>query len=445
MTLSAATALVPRVEIRLREPLAETTALLGVAAWCSQFTPSISLELPATVLLEVSGSLRLFKGLPAILRAHRTGLAAMGYTASIACTATPKAASWLAQAGREIAVTDSARLSAALAKLPITFVADDGDTVAALSNIGISTLGELLLLPRAGVARRFGARLLDEIDRALGRTPDPHRWYVPPASFKAGIELQAEVSETERLQFAVKRLILQLSGYLAGRAAAVQCFTMRLQHREQRSTDVAVGLVAPSRDADHFMLLLRERLERIALTEPVIALSLQAEDIKPLVQDNLSLFQDDTQSAGDWQRLIERLRSRLGNEAVQGLALRPEHRPEDASTTAELRVSIMRSAQTTMASRAELGTRPFWLLEQPKLLPGIHALPQYGGALKLLAGPERIESGWWDGRDVKRDYFVARTKTDALVWIYRERLAEKSSSSAQPWSQGRWYLHGLFA
>jgi protein ImuB len=61
-------------------------------------------------------------------------------------------------------------------------------------------------------------------------------------------------------------------------------------------------------------------------------------------------------------------------------------------------------------------------------------VPSLEGPLELLAGPERIESGWWDGGDVARDYFVARMQNEALVWIYRE------------WrGAGGWYLHGVFA
>jgi protein ImuB len=315
-----------------------------------------------------------------------------------------------------------------------------------LANIGVTTLGQLAALPRAGVARRFGKPLLAELDRAAGRMPDPRRWHQPPAYFKAGIELPSEATEADRLLFAAKRLVLQLEGYLAGRAAAVSRFTLKLRHREERATDVAIGLVTPSRDSGHFLLLLRERLERVALAEPVVSLRLEAEDIKPLAQENQSLFQDGRHGAGDWPRLIERLRSRLGNDAVQALELRPEHRPELASSHAE----PGEKAVGTRCLAPRFGARPLWLLEQARALSEVHAVPLYGGKLKLLAGPERIESGWWDGKDVKRDYFVAATQDHALVWIYRERLAGERWSGLSgtsingSWLHGRWFLHGLF-
>nr|PZN02322.1 MAG: hypothetical protein DIU74_08145 [Pseudomonadota bacterium] len=59
-------------------------------------------------------------------------------------------------------------------------------------------------------------------------------------------------------------------------------------------------------------------------------------------------------------------------------------------------------------------------------------MPHYEGPLKLLMGPERIQSGWWDGAYERRDYFIAQTPARALLWIYR--VAARG-----------WYLHGWFA
>ena len=398
-----------------------------LAAWCSQFTPKVSLAAPATVLLEVTASLKLFKGLPAILRAQRSGLKAMGHTAAIAVAPTPTAAAWLARAGVQKQV-EASRLPARLSVLPVTLLEAEAKTFEALANIGVRSLGELLALPRAGVARRFGNSLLDQVDRALGLRPDPRTWYVLPQGFRAAIELPAEVNNAEQLIFAARRLVLQLCGYLLGRAAGVQRFSLELRHEAQAATLCVIGLVAPAADAGHFMRLLRERLQRTALPGPVSGMVLTADSIDLLPQNSMSLFQDGVQDDGEWQELVEHLRARLGKDAVTGLALCAEHRPECASVAVEPR------GKPAAAGSAWFGDRPSWLLAQAVALPEHHELPQYQGQLKLLAGPERIEAGWWDGGDVKRDYFVACNPGGALLWIYRERQYA-----------GRWYLHGFFA
>jgi protein ImuB len=65
--------------------------------------------------------------------------------------------------------------------------------------------------------------------------------------------------------------------------------------------------------------------------------------------------------------------------------------------------------------------------------------------LRLLAGPQRIETGWWDAvpaGPAVRDYFIARSDHAGLLWVYRERPDTDPEAQAGP---ARWYLQGLYA
>ena len=425
MVVQAALALAPALRVAPRDPASETEALLGVAGWAAQFTPGVAIQFPDCVLLEVSGSLKLFGGLESLLERLREGLTEMGWNAMLASAPTPRAAFWLVLAEKQKFIGSVAELEPALATLPVGVLRCGDETLAAFEAIGVRTLGELRALPREGVARRFGQRLLDDSDRALGRLPDPRNFFVPPARFGAAIELPAEVTQAEALLFAARRLIVQLAGFLAARSGGVQRFVLSLRHRDKAPAEIAIGLVAPSRDAEHFTLLVRERLARLELAAPVRELALKADDVVPLPGRNLGLALEQGKPPGQWEHLVERLRARLGTEAVCGIASRAEHRPERAGVIADA---------GQKQSQLDFGERPFWLLESPRPLAEIGAVPHHDGPLELLVGPERIESGWWDGDDVARDYFVARMQNEALVWIYREWRGE-----------GGWYLHGVFA
>jgi protein ImuB len=425
MAVPAALALAPRLRLVARDPAAETEALLGVAGWAVQFTPSVAIEFPDGVLLEISGSLKLFGGLESLLERLSRGLAEMGWSSALAGAPTPRAAFWLAWVGEQKFIGSLADLEPVLATLPLEVLRCNDETLAAFEAIGVRTLGELRALPREGVARRFGQGPLTELDRALGRLSDPRNFFVPPARFVAAIELPAEVTQAEALLFAARRLIVQLSGFLAARSGGVQRFVLSLRYRDKAATEIAIGLVAPSRDTEHFTLLLRERFSNLAFAEPVRKIALQADDVVPLPGRNLGLLLEQGKPLGQWEHLVERLRSRLGADAVYGFVLRAEHRPERAVAAAGLGAG---------QSQIDFGERPFWLLDRPRPLQEISAVPHYEGPLDLLAGPERIESGWWDGDDVARDYFIARTQNESLVWIYRERRGENG-----------WYLHGIFA
>ncbi len=282
-------------------------------------------------------------------------------------------------------------------------------------SIGISTVGELLRLPREGLARRCGRRLLDDLDRALGSTPEVHEFFVPPARFAAKLELPAEVTHAEGLLFAARRLLAQLEGLLTARHAGIRSFVFQLIHSPKRISTVQIGLASPARDAERLAGLLRERLAALPLAAPVEAIGLEAADFTPLAGRSAELFGDAAAEAEGWARLLERLRARLGHDAVCGLTCYPDHRPEHAWRRVE-------PGDWEPREFTPPGPRPVWLLEPRKL--------EESGFV-LLAGPERIECGWWDGDDARRDYFIARLEEFSLGWIYREG--------------GDWYLHGLFA
>ena len=423
MPVTAALALAPGLRLRERDAAAETEALLGIAAWAMQCTPNVALDFPDLLLLEVSGSLKLFGGLREIEARLRQGLAAMGYSARLAAAPTARAASWFARAGRQCLIADAALLEGEISALPLSVLQCAEEE--ALASIGACRIGDLLALPRDGLARRFGQGLLAALDQALDRLPDPRGFCVLPEKFCAAIELPAEATQAEALLFAARRLLAQLEGFLAARAAGTRRLALTLSHRAVPATRIELGLVAACREARHFALLLRERLQQTALPEPVSTIALEVQAIEPLEHSNQSLFSDELRQEGNWPRLVERLRSRLGAAAVYGIGLCADHRPECASAEAEPGAKQL---------ALDFNPRPFWLLERPQALEEKESVPCHHGPLRLLAGPERIESGWWDGADMARDYFIARATDEALLWVYRERSPA-----------GAWYLHGIFS
>jgi protein ImuB len=392
--------------VALRFPLLPQATLEAIGAWACQFTPKVSLEPPQALLLEVEGSLRLFGGLPFLKQKLQSGLEEMGFNAALATAATARAALWLSCAGCE-RIDDVA----------LEVIGRD-ETQEFLRSIGMHTVGDLSSLPREGLAQRCGRRLLDEIDYARGTLPEPRAFFEPPPRFNARLELPAPVVHAEGLAFAARRLLVQLEGLLAARQAGVRRFTLVLLD-EEAETRVDVGLASPARDAERFTRLLQEKFSSLQIARPVEAIRIEAADFVALDAFTAGMFGDAAAEAEDWARLAERLRARLGHDAVCGLATHPDHRPEHAWRRVE-------PGEWDPHEYRQPGPRPLWLLEPRKIKEG---------EFVTLAGPERIESGWWDGDEASRDYFVARLSDGALGWIYRE--GDLSSV--------HWFLHGLFA
>lgn len=419
---------------------ADTAALSRLAEIAGGFTSRVSLEPPDAVLLEVRGSFRLFGGAQSLCRQLLERCRATGFSLQWSLAPTPLAALVLARAGQGTIVLARDRLMGLLAPLPLTLLRWPHSTLERLDAVGVRTLGAALRLPRAGFAQRFGPDLLCALDRLTGAAPEPRRSFAPRERFRAEVEPAFELRTAALVLQHLEPLLHELEHFLRARQAGIDLLMLRLQHRYQPATRFDLRLATPELQAGHFSGLLSLQLSRLVLPAPVTRCALRSGVLQPYVTRSESVWRPGEHGGGagrEGSALIERLRARLGNEAVYGLCLVPEHRPERAFGIAEPgRASASaRSAPGFtphgftphgLTTRG-LGRRPLWLLREPEVF--IDA----SSRLSLLDGPERIETGWWDGRDVARDYYIARDESGAELWVYRERRAPHA-----------WYLHGVF-
>jgi protein ImuB len=301
-----------------------------------------------------------------------------------------------------------------------------------------------MALPRPGVAERFGPEVLLVLDRALGRAPEPRTAFVPPARFDARLPLPAETADLTALRFGLARLVRDLADFLAPACAAVDALTLHLVPERGPAQEIEAHLAAPERDRDLLLMVLTTRLERLALARPVVELRLRTPDTVPLAARDRALFGGEDRAEA-FAPLLERLRARLGVQAVGGLSMAPDHRPERA-----WRVCPPGEAGPDLPP----APRPVWLLDPPEPLPVVRGRPWLGGPpgqggrpgqggpsgrggrLALAAGPERIEGGWWDGHDVARDYYRAEDGAGGHHWVFRDRKGH---------GEAGWFRHGLFA
>ncbi len=432
MGLAAARAIAPTLSVAARDPVREAEALEALACACGRFTPRLALVPPAALLLEIGGCLRLFGGLDNLLAAARTDIEMQGFRVQAAVAPTPQGALWLAQAtgGDDVPrCLDMPGLGAVLDALPLMSLDLPPATQELLAGFGVRRLGEARRLPQAALAKRIGAAAVLALARAYGEAPDPRRDFVFPERFAQGIELPAPVDNAASLLFAARRLTTALAGWLAAHQAGIQSCRLRLEHRDAPPTDVELRFAAITRDGARLERVLRERLERMALVAPVENLRLEVDAVEALPGASAALFDTAGGGMAGMAALVERLRARLGEAPVHGIACVADHRPECATQA----VGEGREADAEAA-----GPRPFWLLPRPEPLPERDGRPWRNGPLRLLAGPERIESGWWDAGeaagDARRDYFVALTADARWAWVFRELRPP-----------GGWFLHGWFA
>jgi protein ImuB len=424
----------------MRDTRQEELTLKRLASWAETFTSFVVIEAPTTLLLEIAGSLRLFAGLRTLRQRITRDCREQGFSTRLAIAPTPQASFWLAKAGRAVCIEDSAHLNSALSALPLHGLGWPHSVTEALAGMGITRVGDCLRLPRAGFVRRFGAARLRQLDRALGRLPDPRVSYRSPERFCATQDLDEEQSDRELLLQVCRQLLLQLERFLVLRQMQVQRVQFSFFHLRAGATCMVLGSAQAGRNASHWAELLAIKFERMILPEAVISICLRGGrcQLSSIATDNLLFDASKSFRDGSIATLVERLNTRIGEASVRGVAAVAEHRPQYAWRSSSVSaVAAAHMAPVACDSQYPMSLelrRPLWMLEPPQRLASEDARPLYQGTLTLMEGPERLESGWWDDDGIARDYFVALTMKGVLLWVYQDRQ-QKSLC---------WYLHGIF-
>ena len=458
-------------------PQEDTAALVdtlsALAWWVLRFTPKVA-QVGDVLVLEVSGSERLFGGRQPLLRAMLgpdkpvAGVQSAHGATSLIALARLQLASTASQSALQQPATEGAAPrpgATAPDDLPLYALAAACAHLPTLERIGCTRWGQLRALPRGGVARRFGSSLLDALDCAYGLKPELYPWLVLPEVFDSSLELAAQVEAAPALLFAARRLLNQLQVWLRARQRGVLALRLGWQMDKRRNTasegELVLRTAEPTLDMNHLQRLLSEHLARIALPAPVLYLRLRSLETQALSGSTSSLLPDEVLGGDSWHQMLERLGARLGAQCVLQAQACADHRPERMQAWAPASSVPLRGARqpgpaqanALQASKSD-ALYPSWLLATPLKLAVRQTRPLYQGPLTLLAGPQRLEAGWWEvgapdsaptGEGCAlRDYFLARSEQAGLLWIYRERLSgpgRVGSSDAEP----SWYLHGLFA
>ncbi|HEX4334002.1 MAG TPA: DNA polymerase Y family protein [Usitatibacter sp.] len=441
--VAAAKALAGELRIVARDPAIEREAVERLAAWATQFTPISCID-GQGVVLEVASTLRLFDGHAKLAAAIRKGVRELGFHASLGIAPTPLAARTIARAAvRGLQVRSCLApedLVERLSDLPLFLFDWPGKTLAQLADLGILRIRDALALSQEGLARRFGSGTATFLDRLLGRLPDPRTPYVAPPRFRSRLELPAEADGVEALLFALRRMLAEFEGAMRGRGAGVQRLLLSLEHGRKARTRVPLEFSSTEREAEFILAIAREKLGRLTLSAPTRALELRAEALLAYVPRESTWLPGAKEQAVDRGRLMERLAARLGRQRVFGIAVAEDHRPEKNwgsdpfSRGAEQKQKRAPSCSCPREKGSDPKLRPAWLLHRPQKLIVEGDAPQLQGGLEMLAGPERIEAGWWDGEEVSRDYYVAANPQGETFWVFREHHGAQA-----------WYLHGVFA
>jgi protein ImuB len=412
--LATALAVAPALHSRLRHAAAERALLeqLALGAW--QASSHVVQVPPDGILLEIAGSRRLHGGLRPLVEKLCTHLQQQGLPVRAGSAPVPGTASLFARHGLHAA--GEAAMHDKLRRLPLVTLAVDENQARGLAGCGLRRVTDLLSLPAAERARRFGPALNRHLDELLGKRRTALATWQPPEHFRLRLELPAASSDSAALLFVLRRAIARMAHWLTVRDQALTRLDIALE-REDGGGSIAlkVGLSRPGMDQARLLELLALKLEKCRLPAPVEAIRLSAESTDEHRPPQADLWSG--HNRGDaWPALLDRLRAGLGDNGLAGLSPCPDHRPEKAWCWVE---------PGTASTCDEQRPRPTWLLPE--------ARPCRRDTLCLEEGPERIEAGWWDDAECRRDYFVARDRHGRRLWVFHEHHPRRG-----------WYIQGIF-
>ncbi len=458
------------VTVLPHDPDADQEALLLWAERCERFSPLVGVDdAPASdsLLLDVTATARLFGGEAALAQKAVDTFVRRRLQVRATVADTPAAAWAIAHFHGAFFIQRSPFLwippgetLGALRLLPIESLRLPERTVSLLHELGVDLAGQLAMLPREELSSRFGPELLRRWDQATGVQPEPIRAVRTRPEFTAGWEAEQPTRRRETIHAALQQVVERLTCDLlaAGRGATrVECRFDCLSTGALRFT---IGLFRPTVDAQHLLGLLHLKLERERLAGPVTGIEAAVLATGPLVHRQMSLFSTGSADSGDGppeyelEQLVERLSSRLGRQAVMSVCLLADAQPERAWRGGPP-VGRLRRKRAKETPAAELPCRPLRLFSRPLALRAVPAMRVHvddsqfhdealcarlacvhfeGEKHRLVGswGPERIETGWWRGRQIARDYYRVETAAGRRLWLFR-RLDD-----------GRWFAHGAF-
>ena len=420
-----------------RDTAREQLCMTQLCSWAYSISPTLHHWRGDSLLLEIGSCLTLYRGLDRLMEDVRHGLATRGYQAEQGLATTPRAAWLLSHVAPDIALAVEQPLEQRLGTLPIALLKDHAATIDSLRRAGIHHFEDLLKLPPPALAKRCGKAFVDELQQLLGLRTDLRKDYQPPARFSDTYWFGYEVRGHNEMQPAIQFLLQSLCRFLRNtqlQTGEIQWEFITIDGQVQR---LLVRSSSHSHDWQNWHQLTGIQLEREPFTCGIEGVTLNCRQLESANAATVDLF-NSGQQREPLSSLLDRLRSRLGLQAIMTIGCRDEHLPEHAVQTGQ-DCAVRSTGGNQQGSPNTQGAapchqRPFWLMPQPQPLQ--LQLQQgalyWNGPLALIYGPERIEDNWW-AEPVSRDYYIAQGEQGQHLWVYRDRRLQ------------HWYIQGIFA
>ena len=299
-----------------------------------------------------------------------------------------------------------------------------------LEGLGIKTIGQILKIPRKKIRRRFNNRLLDDLDLIFNKNVVSRLNTVKKSvPFEEKKDFTHPVTEKEYLLHELKKILKSLCKNINEQHLGTRRVNLFIttENKKKLSYEISVDLSQGTSSFLNIFFLIKEKFNYIKIEEPVTSIKVIFQDIQYIEEKTDDLIIEKKKYSLSIIELIAVLSSKLKQSSIISFNNQINYAPELKFKKSFFSGKIY--PNNTITTTDPDTQDVIWIYDSPLLLKKKYEMPLYKGELKICLGPERIETNWWTKYPLRRDYYIAETKNNEKLWVYR--TPEK-----------KWYLHG---
>jgi len=409
-----------------RAPEEELNVLKRLRQWAYSITPTLTLWRDNCLQLEIGRCLLIHGGLEHLIEKITAELDRRGFTTHMGIGPSQESAWLFSQTNltsEASQLDDGASLEARLGPIALLRLDTFEKDISALNKAGIHRFGELLALPPESLKRRCSQAFCNWVDRLLCRVEVAIEDFHPEPEYSDIAWLGYGSTNNQELIYPMEQLLQGFSQFLRNTQLQTQHIRWNFIAVQGESPQLHVHSSECHNNPNRWLEQSRLKLERLQFDDLIEGISLTACELSSAQLTTQDLFLE-SKNQESLSQLIDRLRSRLGFQAVSHVYERTEHLPEHCS------FADSNQLDTATAKTKNL-RRPFWLLKSPQPISQRGNQLYWMDALEIISGPERLEDCWWS-QPTSRDYYIAKTSAGQPVWIFQDR------------HNRCWFLQGVF-
>jgi protein ImuB len=443
MAVADARVLVPSLEVLDDKEGLSSTLLNQLANWCIRYSPTVAIDTPDGLLLDITGCSHLWGGEKDYLRHIVHTLRNKGFDVRAAVADTVGAAWAIARYGQVTTIAEPGEQVNALLSLPPSALRIDPLIAGRLQKLGLDKIQRIAGMARQSLRTRFGNELLMRLDQAFGRAEEHIESVVPAEVYVERLPCLEPICTAGGIEIALTRLLETLCLRMQQDGKGLRTAVFKGHRVDGQLTGAAIGTHRATHSTAHLLKLFEEKIPRMEPGLGIEVFTLEAPKVEDVGPSQSSIWEGRGGLPDKGlSELIDRVSNKMGADRVHRYMPAEHYWPERA-------ITVTNSLDEIALERWSVARpRPVYLLPRPEHIEVTAPIPDYppmhfrhrNQLHKILRadGPERIEQEWWIATGQHRDYYMVEDENGVRYWIFR-------SGHYKDEGPHQWFLHGFFA